>query len=134
MFKIFFFFLMLFSASSFADTYQDAAGTSQMLADSIADAWSYIFDDVPTMWDRFFAWLVVWYVKAKLYAYLALIKFSWQVGQVIIADLNIMSQVTANIALLPADVRQAFIDMRLFDGINILFGSFMTKFVMRTIM
>jgi len=133
MYKIVIFFLFAVPFVVSADTYQDVAGTSQMMADSIGDFWKYLFDDVPTLWDRFWAWVLVWYVKAKLFAYLELIRFSWAIGQVIIADLNIMSQITANISALPADVRQAFVDMRLFDGLNILMSAFMTKFVMRTI-
>ena len=115
---------------TFAETYQDAAGTSQMIADSIGDYWSYVFDDVPTMLERFWGWLIIYWVKLKLYAYIELMKFSWGVAKVIIQDLNIMSQITAQMSLLPQDVRQAFVDMRLFDGINLLFNAYVTKFVM----
>lgn len=115
----------------FAQEYKDVAGTSQMLADEIADYWTYVFDDIPTMLERFWAWLIVWLVKVKIYTQIELMKFSWNVAKVIIADLNIMSQITANMSLLPQDVRQAFVDMRLFDGINLILNAYVTKFVMR---
>lgn len=112
------------------DTYQDVAGASQMVADSFDNMWKYFFDDIPSMFQRLTGWLVVWLVKAKLFIYLELMQYSWGVAKVIIADLNIMSQITAQISLLPQDVRQAFVDMRLFDGANLLFQAYVTKFVM----
>ncbi len=112
------------------DTYQNAAGTSQMIADSFGEMWTYFFDDVPSMFQRLTAWAVVWLVKAKLFIQLELMQYSWGVAKVIIADLNIMSQITAQMSLLPQDVRQALVDMRLFDGINLLLNAYMTKFVM----
>jgi len=129
----FFILFYLFPYIAYADTYQDAAGTSQMLADNISLFWKFLFDDTPTLWHRFWSWAVKWYVKAKLFAYLEALKFSWIVGKEIIIDLNIMSQITAQISALPQDVRQAFVDMRLFDGLNLLLNAYMTRFVMRTI-
>jgi hypothetical protein len=116
---------------AFGDTYQDAGGASQMVADSFAEMWDYFFDDVPSMLQRLTAWAIVWYVKAELFVKLELMKYSWGVAKIIIQDLNIMSQITSQMSLLPQDVRQAFVDMRLFDGINLLFQAYMTRFVMR---
>lgn len=113
------------------DTYQDIGGASQMVADSFDEMWTYFFDDIPTLFQRATGWFIVWSVKAKIYMQLELMQYSWGVAKVIIADLNIMSQITAKMALLPQDVKQALVDMRLFDGINLLFQAFMTRFVMR---
>jgi hypothetical protein len=118
---------------AFGDTYQDAAGSSQMVADSFSELWTYFFDDVPSMFQRLTAWAVIWLVKAKLYLQLELMQYSWGVAKVIIQDLNIMSQITAQMALLPQDVRQACVDMRFFDGVNLLFNAYITKFVMNFI-
>lgn len=97
---------------AFGDAYQDVAGASQMVADSFGEMWGYFFDDVPSMFQRL---------------------TGWAVAKVIIQDLNIMSQITSQISLLPQDVRQALIDMRLFDGMNLLFNAYMTRFVMNFI-
>jgi hypothetical protein len=114
-----------------ADTYQDIAGASQMVADSFGEMWAFLFDDVPSLLQRATAWFVVWSVKAKIFLQLEFMKYSWGIAKIIIQDLNIMSQITSQISILPQDVRQALIDMRLFDGINLLFQAFMTRFVMR---
>lgn len=127
------FVLFLFPFLAFGDTYTDVAGASQMVADSFSDLWTFFFDDVPSMFQRLTGWAIVWMVKAKIYVQLELMKYSWTVAKVIIADLNIMSQITAQMSLLPQDVRQAFVDMRLFDGLNLMFQAYMTKFVMNFI-
>jgi len=131
--KILFLMFVFVPFLAFGDTYQDAAGASQMVADSFSEMWAFFFDDVPSMFQRATGWIIVWLVKAKIYAQLELMKYSWGVAKVIIADLNIMSQITSQMSVLPQDVRQALVDMRLFDGLNLLFQAFMTRFVMRFI-
>lgn len=121
---------MVVFAQDAGATYKDEAGTSQMIADSFKELWSYFFDDVPSMMERFFAWAIIWLVKAKIYLQLESMKFAWGVAKVIIADLNIMSQITAQMGALPPDVRQALVDMRLFDAINLVLQAYVTKFVM----
>lgn len=127
--KLFFIFLFVpFLAA--ADTYTDIGGASQMVADSFTDLWDYMYTDVPDMIQRAIAYFIMWSVKGKLEFYKMFIPYAWGIAQVIIADLNIMSQITSNMSALPVDVRQAFIDMRLFDGINLLLHASVTKFVM----
>ena len=115
---------------SSTSTYQDEAGTSQMIADSFKELWGFFFDDVPTMMQRFFAWAIIRLVKVKIYLQLESMKFAWGVAKVIIQDLNIMSQITAQMSGLPVDVRQALVDMRLIDALNLVFQAYVTKFVM----
>ncbi len=129
--KILFLIVIFVPFLAFGDTYQNAAGASQMVADSFGEMWTFFFDDVPSMLQRLTGWLIVWLVKAKIYAQLELIKYSWGVAKVIIQDLNIMSQITSQMSILPQDVKQALVDMRLFDGVNLLFQAYMTRFVMR---
>lgn len=128
--KLYFFLFLFIPFLAFGDTYQDAAGASQMVADSFGEMWTFFFDDVPSMFQRLTGWAIVWAVKAKIYVQLELMQYSWGVAKVIIQDLNIMSQITSQISILPQDVRQALVDMRLFDGMNLLFNAYMTKFVM----
>ena len=130
--------LMLCSFTIFAQPasskeYEGFFGFFQMISDSIEDFWQYLLVDVPDWWERFVAWALVWYTKLKLTTYLNMLSFSWSVGKQILLDLNIMSQITAQIAVLPQDVRQALVSMRLFDGINIILNAWMTRFVMRTL-
>ena len=130
--------LMLCSFTIFAQPasskeYEGLFGFFQMVSDSIEDFWQYLLIDVPDWWERFVAWALVWYTKLKLTTYLNMLAFSWSVGKQILLDLNIMSQITAQVSVLPQDVRQALVSMRLFDGINIILNAWMTRFVKRTL-
>ena len=115
---------------AFAETYSDTGGFFQMIGDFFNNIWDFFLVDIPELIKRALAYFIVWYSKAKIYALYELMKFSWDVAEIIIEDLGIMSQIAAQMSLLPPDVRQAFVDMRLFDGINLLLNAYMTKFVM----
>ncbi len=131
--KLLFILFLFLPFVALGDEYKDVAGSSQMVADSFGDMWLFFFDDIPSAIQRATAWFIVWAVKAKLYFQFEMIKYSWGVAKVIIENLNIMSQITAQLGALPQDVRQACVDMRLFDGMNLLFTSYVTKFVMNFI-
>lgn len=127
--KLFFLFLLVpFLAT--ADTYTDVAGASQMVADSFTAMWDFMYTDIPDLIQRAIAYFIMWTIKGKLEFYMMFIPYAWGIAQVIIEDLNIMSQITSQMSVLPVDVRQVFIDMRLFDGINLLLHAYITKFVM----
>ncbi|OUR82684.1 hypothetical protein A9Q75_05180 [Colwellia psychrerythraea] len=122
--------LLLVPFLATADTYTDVGGASQMVADSFTDLWDFMYTDVPDLIQRAIAYFITWSIKGKLEFYKVFIVYAWGMAKVIILDLNIMSQITSNMSALPVDVRQAFIDMRLFDGINLLLHASVTKFVM----
>jgi hypothetical protein len=131
--KIFILVALLFPFIVFADTYQDAAGASQMVADSFDDLWTFLFTDTPNMIERFMAYVLQKFVQMKLWAYFEFIKMSYNIAKVILADLNVMSTIASNMTLLPQDVRQMLVETRLFDGVNLLIQAYATKFVMRIV-
>jgi hypothetical protein len=131
--KLIFILFMFLPCFAYAETYEGIGGFFQMIGDFFDNIWEFFFTDIPNLIQRALAYFIVWATKAKIYAMYEFMKFSWQVAEIIIQDLNIMSQITAQVSLLPPDVRQAFIDMRLFDGINLLLNAYMTKFVMNFI-
>ncbi|MCJ8318746.1 MAG: DUF2523 domain-containing protein [Colwellia sp.] len=131
--KIILIVLLLVPLAAAADTYQDAAGTSQMLADYIDNMWTFLFSDVPTVIDRFMTWLLYYWVKMKLFAYYYFVKSAYGIAGTILADMNVMSQIASSMTLLPQDVRQMLVETRLFDGVNLLIQAWATKFVMRLI-
>ena len=131
--KSFLLLLLFIPFSASAGIYQDIAGAYQMISDGFTSLFDFLFSDIPDLFQRATAYFIVWSTKAKIYGYLSMMKFSWGVAEIIIQDLNIMSLITSQMSLLPQDVRQAFVHMRLFDGINLLFNAYMTKFVMNFI-
>lgn len=114
----------------FADTYTDAAGAAQMVADSFDDLWDFFFTDTPNMIERFMAYLLEKFLELKLYAYAAFLKTSFNVAKVMIENLNVMSTITSQMSLLPQDIQQAIAQSRLIDGFNLLVQARLTKFIM----
>jgi len=116
---------------AFADTYKDAAGTSQMIADSFSAFWSFLYEDTPDFFQRIFNYVYEYVVSIKIYFIKMAVIASWKIGKEMIESFQIMSLITSNISALSPDVRQAFVDMRLFDGINLLIQAHVTKFILR---
>jgi len=131
--KILILVVLMFPVLVLADTYQDVAGTSQMIADSFDDLWVFLFTDTPNMMQRFMAYLLELWIQMKLKAYYEFIKLSYNIAKVILADLNVMSTIASNMTLLPQDVRQMLVETRLFDGVNLMIQAYATKFVMRVV-
>lgn len=127
---LFLLFSILFPVFALADTYQGEAGSSQMVADSFGQIYTFFFTDIPNLFHRFTAWIIVWMVKAQLYAQLELMKYSWSVAKVLISDLNIMTEINSQMSLLPEDLRKALSDMHFLDGLTLILNAYMTKFVM----
>lgn len=130
--KFILFLLLLIPFAVLADTktYEDLAGSSQMVADSFGEIWTFFFDDTPSMIDRFMAYVVEFVVYLKLVIWKAMLQSSWQIAKLILEDLAIMSQLLAQTNALSPDVTQALVDMRLFDALNLLLQAAMTRFVM----
>jgi hypothetical protein len=131
--KILLFIVLLFiPLFVFSETYEDVAGSSQMVADSFGELWTFFFDDVPSLFQRFFTFVYEYAFKLKLYITELTLKASWAIAKQIIESFQIMSLITANITALSPDLRQVLIDMRLFDGINLLIQAQVTRFVLRS--
>jgi hypothetical protein len=123
--------ILLIPTLTLAQQYEDAAGTSQMLADTIGDYWDFVFTDTPSMIQRFLAFAVEWAVKIQMYIFFESVKMSWGISKAIIENFGVMSQITAQLTLLPQDVRQVIVESRLFDALNLVLNAYVTRFVMR---
>lgn len=130
--KLLFISLLFLPFLVLADTYEDAAGASQMVADGFGDLWTYFFEDVPSLLQRIFNFVYEKAFEIKLYFTQMALIASWTIAKEIIESFQIMSSITSSISGLPIDVRQALVDMRLFDALNLLLQAQVTRFVLRT--
>jgi len=115
---------------AFADTYQDVAGASQMVADGFSGFWTFLFEDVPSIMTDMFRFLMEIALEVRLYIMSHFVKAAWLIAKEMLESLQIMSTITANMNLLPQDVRQAVVDTRLFEGFNLIVQAYVTRFVM----
>lgn len=130
--KLIFLIFVFVPFAVFADTYQNAGGASQMVADSFGELWTYLFSDAPSLFQRAFNYAYEFAFKIKLYLVEMSLIASWAIAKEIIESFQIMSTITSTIGTLSPDVRQALVDMRLFDAINLLLQAQVTRFVLRT--
>jgi hypothetical protein len=114
-----------------ADTYQNDAGAAQMAGDFFTDIWTFLDTDLPDFLVRMWAFIVVKYFEITLYAKIELLKLAWSVSKQILENYQIVSKITAKFNLLPPDIRQAIVDMRLLDAVSIIVNAYLTRFVMR---
>ena len=115
---------------AFSDTYEDVAGASKMVADEFSGFWDFFFEDIPSIITDLFKFLMETALEVKLFMMIHFVKASWAIAKEMIESLQIMSTIAANVNLLPQDVRQALVDMRLFEGFNLIVQAYVTRFVM----
>lgn len=116
---------------AFAESYQGEAGTAQMAGDFFTDFWDLMTNDVPSVAQRFWAWIVIKAVEIKLYITLETIKFSWGVAKAILENFQVASRITAQINNLSPDIRQFFIDTKFVDALMVVINAHATRYVMR---
>lgn len=124
-------FLLTFSFSVHAETYEGVNGAFKMATHFVTDIWTFLETDVPDFITRFFAWFIEWIILAKLTVEYETIKFSWAVSKQVIENFQIGSKIAAASSALPRDVQAALVDMRAFDALNVVIQAYVSRFVMR---
>ncbi|MBQ4852835.1 DUF2523 family protein [Pseudoalteromonas sp. MMG012] len=124
-------FVLFLPFFAFADTYTGVAGAAQAMGDFFTDIWSFLDDDVPSFFERALAFFIEKLTLLRIAAQLEAIKLSWSVAKVVMENYQIASKVLSAANSLPRDVKAALLDMRFFDGLNIITQAFLARYVMR---
>jgi hypothetical protein len=122
--------ILMFPTLVFADIYQDIAGSSQMIADELGGFWTFFFEDIPSIITDFFKYFMQIALEVRLFIMSHMLLASWAIAKELIESLQIMSTITSNLNILPQDVKQVLVDTRLFEGVNLIFQAYVTRFVM----
>ncbi|WP_434951829.1 DUF2523 family protein [Shewanella sp. HL-SH4] len=126
-----FIFCLLLSSSAFA------ADGIEGFANSVTDFFGlveYFFTEgIPDFVTRFTAWFVEYYMLLQAYAYLASLRFAWDVAQLILQDLSVAEAIGAAFNSLPPSLRTFAIECRIVDAINVILNAYVTKIVFRMI-
>ncbi|KTF16889.1 DUF2523 family protein [Pseudoalteromonas sp. H105] len=130
LFLIFLFIPMLAIA---ADEPTGLANFAQKVGDYFTDIWSFLDDDVPSFFERALAYIVEKWTLMRIAAELEAIKLAWSVAKTILENFQIASKVTSASNALPQDVKAALVDMRFFDGVNIIIQALVARYVLRFI-
>ena len=114
-----------------ADTYQDTAGAAKSMGDYFTDFWDFFDNDVPNFFQRTLNYIIEKIVLFKINAQIESMKLAWTVAKAVFENFQIGSKLANAATALPRDVQAAIVDMRLFDGLNIVINAFIARYVMR---
>ncbi|KKK96221.1 hypothetical protein LCGC14_2664920, partial [marine sediment metagenome] len=103
------------------------------IGDFFSDIWSFLDDDVPNFFERMLAYVVEKITLMKIAAQLEALKLAWSVAKTIMENFQLASKVLSAANGLPQDVKAALVDMRFFDGFNIIIQALLARYVMRFI-
>ncbi|HEA17629.1 MAG TPA: DUF2523 domain-containing protein [Pseudoalteromonas prydzensis] len=126
------FFLPLFVLAT-PTNYEGFEGTANAIGDFFSDIWSFLDDDVPNFFERMLAYVVEKITLMKIAAQLEALKLAWSVAKTIMENFQLASKVLSAANGLPQDVKAALVDMRFFDGFNIIIQALLARYVMRFI-
>ncbi|MDK1285957.1 DUF2523 family protein [Pseudoalteromonas umbrosa] len=124
---------MLYMSTASATQYSGFDGWLDLISDFITDFWSFFDTDFPEMVIRFYAWAIEWITLLKLKLELQSIQFAWLVAKQILENFQIGSKIASAASALPLDMQSALMDMRIFDGFNLIINAYVTRYVMRFI-
>ncbi|WP_340677873.1 DUF2523 family protein [Paraglaciecola sp.] len=94
------------------------------------DFWSLVTIETPSMIERFFAWVLEIMVVWKFQALLSSTKLAWSVAAVILADMQLGSQLNSLIGFLPNDVQAAMVQLRIMDAIELIIQALVARFAL----
>ena len=116
-----------------AEALKGVQGAATAAGNFIDDFWSFFDEDVPNFLERSLAYILEKIVLFKITAQIEAMKLAWSVAKTVLESFEIGSKIAAAATALPRDVQAAIVDMRLFDGLNIIIQAFIARYVMRFI-
>lgn len=133
-----FFILFLFVSTASADTLDSVndtgffSGVNDVYSNSLnfmSSVSDYIFNLIPEKTLSFFDWLVYYITYAKLWALKESLELSYKIALALFSDLNLTNILNDYISMLPNDVRQALLNLRFFEGVQLLIEASITRLV-----
>ena len=125
--------ILIFSFGVMADDYQGLAGTAQAIGYFFTDVWSFLEQDVPSFLRRLSNWVITQVTLFKINAQIETTKLAWGIAKAVAENFQIGSKIATAANALPLDVQAALVDMRLFDGVNIIVQALIARYVLRFI-
>ncbi|MFK3869620.1 DUF2523 family protein [Pseudoalteromonas rhizosphaerae] len=120
-----------FFALAEASTYNGFEGAATAMANFFTDIWTFLDDDVPNFFERMILYVIEKITLIRIAAELEGLKLSWSVAKAVMENFQLASKVLSAANGLPQDVKAALVDMRFFDGLNIIIQALLARYVMR---
>ena len=111
--------------------YEGFEGAAQAMGHFFTDIWTFLDDDVPSFFERALAFIIEKITLMRIAAELEAMKLAWSVSKAILENFQVASKIANAANALPQDVKAALVDMRFFDGLNIVIQALVARYVMR---
>ena len=113
--------------------YEGFEGAAQAMGHFFTDIWTFLDDDVPNFFERALAFTIEKITLMRIAAELEAMKLAWSVSKAILENFQVASKIANAANALPQDVKAALVDMRFFDGLNIIIQALVARYVLRFI-
>ena len=120
-------------AAQAAQSGQGIQAAADVASNFIEDIWSFFDDDLPDFFKRALVYILEKITLFKISAQIEAMKLAWSVSKSVIESFQIGSKLASAASALPQDVKGALVDMRLFDGLNIIIQAFIARYILRFI-
>lgn len=85
-----------------------------------------IYEYTDTYFERFSAWLIVFYLELKLWG----LEFSWSIAQVILDGLDISTMLSSSWASIDSGILNILTFFKIPECLNVVVSAFTTRFVL----
>jgi len=124
---VFLFIAFLFAAPAYAGTgLGDFFSWFTGWAEDVHHAFT---NDVPSMFERMYAWLVYWVTYMKITLMISSIEFSWGVAKVILDDFGWTAIINSLLTSLPPDTQALISALKLPTAFEWVLTAYITRFV-----
>lgn len=130
MIKFIFYIFILFSFPVFAS---DSTGFFTSVYSFLEAIYTFFVQDIPDMFNRFFAWLVTYFIYLKITGLVWALEFSNSIALSLVEALSITEVINTSVSSLPVDIRNVAIEIGFFDGLTLVIEGFLTRIVYSTI-
>ncbi|MDP2563760.1 DUF2523 family protein [Pseudoalteromonas marina] len=125
------FFVMATTTTPTEGALSGAQGAATVAGNFLSDFWDFFDNDVPNFFERALSYVFEKIVLFKINAQIESMKLAWSISKNIIESFQVGSKIASAASGLPQDVKAALVDLRLFDGLNIIVQAFIARYVMR---
>ena len=125
------FFVMATTTTPTESALSGAQGAATVASNFLSDFWDFFDNDVPNFFQRSLTYITEKIILFKINAQIEAMKLAWSISKNILESFQVGSKIASAATALPRDVQAAIVDMRLFDGLNVIIQAFVARYVMR---
>lgn len=127
--KLIFVIFIVFTPSAFASDW--SFGEIFSIVDTLnTNVSTFLFDDVPDLFTRFFAYVIEFIIYMTIKMKIAGIELAFYIAHLVLSDFGFVQLIENLAGQLPTDIRYAAVKMRIFDAFNLIVEAYIARLAM----